>query len=1742
MRGERFSGLRNFRPYQGSTKSHPKKEFLDKRISTGGRASIFVSNFPEDWKERDIYEWLSKYGRIFDVFIPNKRTKKGRTFAFVDFVGVHNIASLANHIDKMWIGLRKIRANVSRQISSAVINQVVRFPINHSSRRDNRKFAEVVKKNPEFQSGKTVEFNANRKGQSTSSRDCKHLTCSTTEKDLVWAKSCLVGKSDLIASEIRKEILDGGYFGVKVSSLRQNKFILHYENPTSLERLKKDNVDWLGKLFSSLKKWDKSDVASRRNVWINVYELQLHLWNINSYKTISSSVGTLIEVDKATQMKTDLSKVRLLVESNQWDFISQITRVVGEIDEYQIRMVEDSSGGWASNPVSLSDMSESEIDSSEYSSWSEGVVSDDHSGIFPSSEEESRLGEGVPTSSKKRSLKASIDCSNILCDLTLQNPKGGNNSLIISEEGENTSSEKPKSSSGKEYEEVVKESFNDEMGTSNFNDIEIVNSDKECSKTVLGLAQETVKMDSMESQMEPDIKEPIGSLSPRMDNLKTDDNIGSGKGEEVHSDSKSTTVSDPFKLKSLIEIAMKKMPKQPKIPKAKKKAMSRREESKKWNFFWPILKTRERRKRSGMEKTRYDIARCNLSFWKRNLEKEAHAICEMVQADLCHFIWGGKECDWWFKGSIGSSGGILSIWDTNVFTKSIGWDEEGAIGVEGYWGQDKIKVGIINVYAPCDQYKRCRLWEKITARIQKSSESIWCVCGDFNEITCGSERKGKSRKLETRTMKEFTNFISENNLQDIPMMTSQSEIVENMKIMNQQLAEIAMTLSQLSANIMTTFPRQSAMTVPLVAEEVMSASIGSGLSLPDGLIEMVPATLSSFDHKDSIGANQQCELHHTTPTPTPGAEMKVLAWAVMEEEEGRDLSLEKLSQDLSFYTRLTGSPTEMKQTKTVDSYVSVLVLPDSAARATTNSSALILLTDLLREQDQAHLFQPWGQEVRRKYTWYRDDGSCCSRLDRFLLSQKWLDVWPNSTQKGLDRSFSDHVPISLTLDSPIYWGPRPFRSIDWWLENNEFKLIVKSSWEKPGIVGWGAFLLQEKLKRLKKEIKAWAEKDKNNTSVVMAENHNKLAKLDEKLEQSKWSQKEVKERLSLLESLKENSLKRDRLNFQRSRSKWLKEGDANSTFFHNTLKIRRKAISEFHENASFAKGVNSSFITLIPKVKNPISIREFRPISLIGGLYKIIAKLLASRMAKVVESIISPCQFAFVNRRNILESNIIVNEVVDEAQKRKNSIFLIKIDFEKAYDSIDHAFLFEILIAFGFDKKWCSWMKCFLLSASTSILINGSPTAEFLMEKGLRQGDPMSPFLFIFAAECLGMMVRKAIERGCFQQVRVGKKETEISVLQFADDTLFIGEANDQNILTLKGILRMFELWSGLKVNYNKSSIYGVNVNEKVLGEWSMFLNCKCGSLPFNFLGLKVGASFNHFKNWDDVGNKLDSRIKSWNSKYLSFGGRMVLANAVLNSIPTYYISTHKLPIGVCRKFRSKIRKFLWGGNDVFGKKISWVSWEKLSTNKDNGGLGILELDYFNKALLSKWGWCLLERSGSALWLNILESKYGNLNVCLEILEGNKKLKKSWSPWWKNLIKVLKENNWFFNNSIRDVKPFTSGDDVWKWTPSSTGQFTVKSAYKVIREMNVKISSSRPWLSPIWVKGDPLKVTTFSWKLVQDRIPTISNLIKRGAFNPNFDKRCKFCGADEENSKHLFFECTWARKIWDNVYMWVWCP
>nr|GFA12871.1 RNA-directed DNA polymerase, eukaryota, reverse transcriptase zinc-binding domain protein [Tanacetum cinerariifolium] len=338
-------------------------------------------------------------------------------------------------------------------------------------------------------------------------------------------------------------------------------------------------------------------------------------------------------------------------------------------------------------------------------------------------------------------------------------------------------------------------------------------------------------------------------------------------------------------------------------------------------------------------------------------------------------------------------------------------------------------------------------------------------------------------------------------------------------------------------------------------------------------------------------------------------------------------------------------------------------------------------------------------------------------------------------------------------------------------------------------VGSNDIVLKNKLKQLRTNIKKWSR------------DHVDLVK--EKNEIQKW----------LVEW--DTKAKEDGFNFKFIKRYW----DMVKFDFLNFFK-------QFENHGSLARGCNASFISLIPKKADLLELSDYPPISVIGSMYKILSKVLAPRLCQVIHKLIDPNQTTFLKGRQILDGSVFSNEILNCAKSERIDMLLFKVDFEKAFDSVNWEFLFDIMSQMNFGSKWRKWISSSFSSASVSILINGSPSKEFKMERGLRQGDPLSPFLFLIVAEALQVMTIETCNKGIFKGLSLGDDGSNISLLQFAYDALFFGEWSKSNVRHLIGILDYFHEVSGLKINLDKSRLFRISVSLGEVTSIARSVNC----------------------------------------------------------------------------------------------------------------------------------------------------------------------------------------------------------------------------------------------------------------------------------------------------------------------------
>nr|KAJ0206565.1 hypothetical protein LSAT_V11C500248820 [Lactuca sativa] len=316
-------------------------------------------------------------------------------------------------------------------------------------------------------------------------------------------------------------------------------------------------------------------------------------------------------------------------------------------------------------------------------------------------------------------------------------------------------------------------------------------------------------------------------------------------------------------------------------------------------------------------------------------------------------------------------------------------------------------------------------------------------------------------------------------------------------------------------------------------------------------------------------------------------------------------------------------------------------------------------------------------------------------------------------------------------------------------------------------------------------------------------------------------------------------------------------------------------VRHFKEFGSLARGCNSSFVTLAPKIKDPLSLNDFRPIRLIGCLNKIISKVLSNRTKLVIGGIIGDEQSVYMDGRCILDGPLMINEVCSWAKRTRRKILLFKVDFDKAFDSLNWQYLDPILEQMGFGNKWRRWIQGCLNSSRASVLINGFPTKEVSITKGVRQGDPPSPYLFIIAMEGLSVAIKSACDKGIFKGIQISGNGPSLSHLFYADDVFAIGATSQET------------------------------------ANWTNLLGCDVGVLPFDYLGVPVGANMSLVKNWKPIIKQFHSKLSLWKAKILSFGGRLTLIKSILGNLPTYYLSLFKAPKGVVDEPEKIRRAFL---------------------------------------------------------------------------------------------------------------------------------------------------------------------------------------------------------------------------------------
>lgn len=420
------------------------------------------------------------------------------------------------------------------------------------------------------------------------------------------------------------------------------------------------------------------------------------------------------------------------------------------------------------------------------------------------------------------------------------------------------------------------------------------------------------------------------------------------------------------------------------------------------------------------------------------------------------------------------------------------------------------------------------------------------------------------------------------------------------------------------------------------------------------------------------------------------------------------------------------------------------------------------------------------------------------------------------------------------------------------------------------------------------------------------------------------------------------------------------------------------AVQHFFMSGQMLSSMNFTHVCLIPKVKNPVRMSDLRPIALCNVMYKICAKVIVNRLKKVLPDIISPAQSAFVPGRLIADNTLLANEVshyIHNKRAGNEGVMSLKLDMSKAYDRIEWCFLEAVLHRLGFDVGWIHIIMQCVTTVRYSFLINGQPHGYITPTRGLRQGDPLSPYLFLLCAEGFSALLEHKVVHGFLHGIRVCPEAPRIHHLLFADDSLLFGSATTEECIHLQSVLRDYELASGQKINLSKSEmVFSKNVPPALCDSLAHSLGVVIVAKHEKYLGLPTFVGRKKIETFGYIKERLSKKLEGWQGKILSGAGKDLLIRVVAQSLPSYAMSCFLLTKMFCDSLHQLCAKFWWGSRPE-NRKIHWMSWERLCLPKEEGGMGFRDLYAHNLALLAKQAWRLMKFPNSLL-ARVYRAKY----------------------------------------------------------------------------------------------------------------------------------------------------------------------
>ena len=445
-------------------------------------------------------------------------------------------------------------------------------------------------------------------------------------------------------------------------------------------------------------------------------------------------------------------------------------------------------------------------------------------------------------------------------------------------------------------------------------------------------------------------------------------------------------------------------------------------------------------------------------------------------------------------------------------------------------------------------------------------------------------------------------------------------------------------------------------------------------------------------------------------------------------------------------------------------------------------------------------------------------------------------------------------------------------------------------------------------------------------------------------------------------------------------------------------------------NACFKKGklstsLRQSVIVCLPKNNdNRHLLKNWRPISLLCTTYKLASSVIATRMKPYIDQIVSKSQTGFLTGRNISESTRLIYDIMHYTEEKNMKGVLLLVDFAKAFDSISWPFIYKILLYYGFDNSLIKWIKLFNCDIVARINQSGFLSDPIQIERGCRQGDPISSYLFILGAEVLTILINLSVD---ITGITIG--QTQHRIVQFADDTTLILDGSVGSLQASLNILEVFGTLSGLKINHDKTKVIWIGKKKRSKEKLNLSVKLNWGEENFKLLGIEFSVNLATIPeiNFNKAITRVNSIIHLWRNRSLTPIGKITVIKTLLLSQFNHLFASILTPIKILDKINKIFFHFLWDS------KPDKIRRSTMYMDPKVGGMGMINIHIFEKSLKLEWIRKIITQADkvSPPWYNLITTIIGNLDKLTSLGPDWCKavIQKIGNPFWKQVFKYWKE-------------------------------------------------------------------------------------------------------------------------------------